>query len=234
MRKFVTGVDWKAWALPLFIVGIAIAGYYVGSTVAANVAATPGRTDALGERALNMGDKSYAFSIFRKLADKGDALAQYQLGMLYLRGVGTKRDPAQALSWFTKAAGNGNVDAARRLGRIYLGGEIAVQDFTKARHWLDRAANAGDGEAARLIGDMDAEGLGRPADKTSAYAWYEVAALRGDSYAEIKRNALLATLDPAQQKAGEVKAKALEKPGANTTTARPSTAPATATATSGS
>ena len=37
------------------------------------------------------------------LANKGDAEAQYHVGMMYNNGIGTQQDPKQAFEWFQKS-----------------------------------------------------------------------------------------------------------------------------------
>ncbi|MDO4440771.1 MAG: sel1 repeat family protein, partial [Moraxella sp.] len=45
-----------------------------------------------------------AFAIFKRLAEQGNADAQFNLGNMYDNGNGVKQDYAQAVRWFRKAA----------------------------------------------------------------------------------------------------------------------------------
>src|SRR5947207_4562079 len=45
-----------------------------------------------------------SFAACRKLADRGDAKAQYNLGVMYDNGLGVELSPALALNWYRKAA----------------------------------------------------------------------------------------------------------------------------------
>jgi TPR repeat protein len=43
-----------------------------------------------------------------ELAEKGDAQAQYNLGMMLNNGIGTAKNPSLALQWFEKSAQAGD------------------------------------------------------------------------------------------------------------------------------
>lgn len=60
-------------------------------------------------------DDAIALSWYRKAADQGDALAQYNLGAAYAHGSGVKEDRTEALKWFGKSAAQGNKAAAGAL-----------------------------------------------------------------------------------------------------------------------
>ncbi len=47
----------------------------------------------------------------RKLAEQGDADAQFKLGYLYAKGLGVPVDAKEAERWFGKAAEQGHVGA---------------------------------------------------------------------------------------------------------------------------
>ena len=44
------------------------------------------------------------FNAMVALANKGDAEAQYHVGMMHNNGIGTPKDPKQAFEWFQKSA----------------------------------------------------------------------------------------------------------------------------------
>lgn len=48
-----------------------------------------------------------AFSIFEDLASKGDAVSQYNLGLMYYNGKGVRQDKKIAKEWFGKACDAG-------------------------------------------------------------------------------------------------------------------------------
>ena len=55
-------------------------------------------------------------------ANKGDASAQFDLGVIYRQGDGTPKDAAKAVVWFKKAAEQGYAAAAFDLGTMYRHG----------------------------------------------------------------------------------------------------------------
>lgn len=63
-------------------------------------------------------DYSQAFYWYQKAADRGNADAQFKLGLLYEDGLGVTKDYGQAKVWYQKAADQGNSDAAAGLFRI--------------------------------------------------------------------------------------------------------------------
>lgn len=80
----------------------------------------------------------------RKLAEHGDADAQWQLGILYHDGGVVPKDDAQAVQWFQRAAEQGYVRAQSTLGAYYWAGRGVPQDFAKAYFWSQLALAQGD------------------------------------------------------------------------------------------
>ena len=80
---------------------------------------------------------------FGRAADKGDALAQFNLGQLYLEGRGVGQDFAAAAKWFRMAAEQGDSDAQYRLGQLYVNGDGVDEDAAQAYVWTTLAASQG-------------------------------------------------------------------------------------------
>jgi soluble lytic murein transglycosylase-like protein len=59
-----------------------------------------------------------AVALYCAAAEKGDALAAYQLGWIYANGRGLARDDALAAAWFRQAAAKGDAYAKRMLSRL--------------------------------------------------------------------------------------------------------------------
>ena len=59
---------------------------------------------------------SQASEWYRKAAEQGHALAQFNLGVMYSRGQGFERDRKLASFWITKAAQRGDCGAQYMLG----------------------------------------------------------------------------------------------------------------------
>ena len=59
----------------------------------------------------SLGAASEDLSDLKAQAEKGDAQAQYNLGVIYYFGQGVAQNYAEALKWIRKAADQGQVDA---------------------------------------------------------------------------------------------------------------------------
>ena len=70
------------------------------------------------KRARSQAGFQEAVKLFRQAADKGNAQAQYNLGIMYKNGQGVKRDDKEAVKWFQRAADQGHAKAQSNLGVI--------------------------------------------------------------------------------------------------------------------
>jgi Sel1 repeat-containing protein len=73
---------------------------------------------------------------WEKLAETGDANAQYRLGNFYENGWGVAVDPKSAAKWYLRAAVQGHADAQYNLGIMYLNGRGVALDAKKAFAWF--------------------------------------------------------------------------------------------------
>ena len=64
-----------------------------------------------GLDALRRNDFAAAAKELRPLAERGDAEAQYRIGLMYEFGKGYPQDKAQGIVWFRKAAGHNHAAA---------------------------------------------------------------------------------------------------------------------------
>jgi len=80
------------------------------------------RDQAKALAAYNHGDFATAATIFQPLAEKGQALAQYILGLMYANGQGVPERYAEGLKWLQKAAEHGEAKAQFSVGVIYFKG----------------------------------------------------------------------------------------------------------------
>ena len=64
-------------------------------------------------------DYKTAHRIFLKLAKKGDAKAQYNLGVMYVNGRGVQQDYKEAVKWYRLAAEQRNEEAQVKLAIMY-------------------------------------------------------------------------------------------------------------------
>ena len=66
-----------------------------------------------GLDAYDRGDYATALREFKPLAEQGDAYAQYNLGVMYDKGIGVPQHHKTAVKWYTLAAKQGNEDAIK-------------------------------------------------------------------------------------------------------------------------
>jgi uncharacterized protein len=90
----------------------------------------------------------------RPLADAGNVNAQYNLGVMYDKGLGVERNAADAGKWYRKAAERGQALAQFNLGIMYQRGEVDGPNSTEAARWFRLAADQGIVEAQYGLGVM--------------------------------------------------------------------------------
>jgi TPR repeat protein len=135
---------------------------------------------------------------WRPLAERGNAIAQFNLGMLYDKGDGVPQDYVQARQWYNKAANQGYAAAQVNLGILYLLGRGGPEDYQFALYWLRLAAKQENAEALTQLGLMYERGNGVPRDLVQARKWYILGAARGDKLGADLRDALTQRMTPAQ------------------------------------
>src|SRR5690606_40942624 len=64
-------------------------------------------------------DYKKAVEWYQKAAEKGNADAQFNLGVMYKNGNGVAKDYKKAVEWYQKAAEKGNANAQFNLGVMY-------------------------------------------------------------------------------------------------------------------
>lgn len=148
-------------------------------------------------------------SELKQAAEKGDADAQFILGVKFGSGEGeVTPDFAQAITWLRKAAEQGNTDALCALAESYDRGLGVAQDYRQAMALYREAAEQGNTSGQRGLADMYSLGKGVPQDFKLAYVWYSVAAASGDLLGRDIRDLYIEKLTPeeladAQTLAGE-------------------------------
>jgi uncharacterized protein len=93
-----------------------------------------------GLKAADNGDYLVALQHWQPLAAQGNAPSQYNLALMYDRGLGLPHNSELAARWYEKAASQGHAAAQNHLGSLYENGEGVVRDLAKARYWYQRAA----------------------------------------------------------------------------------------------
>ena len=76
-----------------------------------------------------------AFKVWKPLAEKGNDLAQYSLGVMYRDSLGIEQNYKLAEKWTRLSAEQGNPTAAFNLAHIYELGLGVEKDFSKAKSY---------------------------------------------------------------------------------------------------
>jgi TPR repeat protein len=114
---------------------------------------------------------------WKALANKGDALAQFSLGLIYLSDeLGVPKDHKTAFKWFSLAAKQGYAPAQFNVGVMYANGEGVQESTTNATFWFSNAARQGDLEATYFLAEAYEKGEGVPIDRQEAFDLYKAAA----------------------------------------------------------
>lgn len=141
--------------------------------------------------------------------ESGVVEAQFNLGVMYARGLGVPQDYKQAVRWYRLAAEQGNAKAQYITGLMHANGQGAPQDYKEAVKWfqlsmqervvsgkiniynlarknilaakkiLTNDAENGITEAQNYLGAMYANGQGVPRDYVLAHMWYNLSSLQG-------------------------------------------------------
>lgn len=118
-----------------------------------------------GVEALIEGNYAEAYCVWKPLAERGDADAQYNLGWLYANGNGLNVDIATAVDWWRRAAKQGHADAQFAVALAFTTGEGIARDRDEAVRWYIAAARQGHTDAreilGRLVGDLGGEWIER-------------------------------------------------------------------------
>src|ERR1022692_2124462 len=127
------------------------------------LAAMPAFADtAAGLTAFKNKDYDRAFREWKAGAEAGQPEAQFDLGVLYAKGLGVQRDLTVAANWYRKSADQGNAEAEFALGQMYSRGWGVPRDFTDAIRWFEMADSVDSNGPPTDW--MTIEGFGMPQD----------------------------------------------------------------------
>jgi hypothetical protein len=159
------------------------------------------------------------FDFQMKLAEKGNAEAQFKIGEMYETGFGTTKNMKLAEEWIGKAAAQGHETAGFK--QLYW--DMRKNGLSKANkakyEELVSKAKAENGYAQYYIGKLYAAGAGVPVDKEKALDFYNQATLKGIVEAEREstllredvKKAEIARAQAEQKRQAELKAKREEE-----------------------
>ncbi|MBT4701145.1 MAG: sel1 repeat family protein, partial [Rhodospirillaceae bacterium] len=130
------------------------------------------------------GDYTNVLKKWEPLAKGGNASAQFNLGQMYRRGQGVKKNDKTAVKWYTIAAEQGQAIAQNNLANRYVRGQGVEPNIKAALKWYKRAADQGYVSAMNNMARLYRVGQYVPKDMAEATKWYLLAAEQNSPTAE--------------------------------------------------
>jgi len=132
-------------------------------------------------------DSTPNIDVIEKEASNGHVLSQYNLGILYLQGIGVAKDINKAIYWITKAAEAGDSDAQYNLGVIYSEKEYeSFNNFEKSYYWYKKSTEKNNKMALNNLANFYREGTGNiQRNYSEAVRLYKLSADQGYAPAQV-------------------------------------------------
>ena len=125
-----------------------------------------------------------AYKWYRKAAEAGLAVSQFNVGLMYQYGRGVQKNIPEAVKWFRKAAEQNHASAELKMGYLTVKGIGVKRDYREAMKWYRRAAEHGDDKGYVNIGILYARGRGVKKDPNRAVQYYIMGAQKGEPDAQ--------------------------------------------------
>lgn len=123
-----------------------------------------------GVAAYDANNLPLAYKKFLAAAKEGHIDSQFNVALMYEKGIGVAKNEKEAVVWYSKAAEQGNALAQFNLGVLYENGKGTPVDFAKANKWYRKAAVQGDGLAIGNLGMLYIRGQGVKENKIAGMA----------------------------------------------------------------
>ena len=122
---------------------------------------------------------------YGKAAQKGNAIAENNLGLLYYRGEGTAQDYPKAFAWFSRAAEQGFDAAQNNLGAHVPERHRRGTRLRQGPRLADQGCLSGQLKAEWSLGQIYSHALGVPRNYSQALVWYTKAAQQDLAAAQV-------------------------------------------------
>ncbi len=129
-------------------------------------------------------DEKAAFEKWREKAEKGDMIAQNNVGEHYMFGKGVEKDEKEGVKWCRLSAERGYFLAQYNLSTCLMYGKGTTKNVEEAIKWLKLSAEQGFVLAQLSLGGCYGTGTGVPHSDDQAFKWYKKAADQGNSFGE--------------------------------------------------
>lgn len=98
---------------------------------------------------------SQKFAYAHRAAKRGNARAQFDLGLMYAKGEGVAQNSREAFNWLHRAARNDHVEAKFYTALNFAQGIGVKQQAELARYWFKLAAKAGHPKAVAHLASIE-------------------------------------------------------------------------------
>ncbi|WP_035612002.1 tetratricopeptide repeat protein [Haloferula sp. BvORR071] len=153
-----------------------------------------------------------AYKYLLSASNAGLAVAQNELGLLYVSGNLGLSDPTAGVAWFTLAAKSGHAAAQNNLGTLYERGMGVPVNYNNAGQLYSLAANQGHAAATTGLARLHASGLGTDQNLPKAWALASLAIERGDNEAKTLLGDITSKLSEGQLTQAKKELDELKKP----------------------
>jgi len=135
---------------------------------------------------------------FMSAADKGDARARFDVGMLHEKGDVVPQNHKEAMKWFKMSAKDGYAPAQLFLGLLYMSGKSGEKDQTEAVKWIRLAADQGEINAQSLLGGLYFSDGVVSHNYVEAYKWLKLATTNPDANSAKTLESVIQRITPEQ------------------------------------
>ena len=156
-----------------------------------------------GFAALDAGKYDEALYYISLFAANGDPRAQYTMGVMHRKGVGTEQDDREALLWFLASAEAGYMLGQYAAGLAFDRAIGTDRDVTNAIHYLQEASLNGHAVAPLELGNLFYKGNGLPSENAKAIFWWTIAERRNAPGAKQNLFQLSAKISPKEREIAE-------------------------------
>jgi TPR repeat protein len=106
-----------------------------------------------------------ALELYLLAAEKGSVMGEFNVGVMFHKGIGTKVDLEKAIDYYTRAAKKQDKDAIKELGHLYR----KLKDYTKALEYFQQGVDLKISDCYIDLSGMYYNGLGVEADSQKGF-----------------------------------------------------------------
>lgn len=125
-----------------------------------------------------------AIEEFKKVKGEKSKKAKLNLGFMYLKGLGTKKDPYKAFKYFREAAKEDSLVAKAKIASMYRQGIGTQKDFKKSLEIYNNLADVGHVYSQIMLGLIYKSGKDIPIDYSRSLKYFIMASKHGSALAD--------------------------------------------------